>query len=100
MSDWEVGDYALCVRGGCITPEYDYPGAVYPEAGNIYLVNDVDFDPRTEILWLEVIGAPDNIEEEINYGPFWAAERFIKITPESADEFDRETIALMKEKVA
>lgn len=26
--------------------------------------------------------------------------RFTKVTPESADEFDRETIALMKEKVA
>lgn len=95
MDDWQAGDLALCVKGGVLTPEYHHPGDAYPEAGRVYQVNDVDFDPDTDVLWLEVLGAPDNVENGINFGPLWSAERFIKVTPPEADEFDRETIDLM-----
>lgn len=47
-------------------------------------------------VWLLVKDLPDNIDSDgFNWGPFWHASRFVKVTPPAADEFDRETLALM-----
>lgn len=92
--DWKPGDLALCVRGGYISG----PGSSssrYPTVGAIYTVEaylpDVDFvGGRLPGLLLK--DAPINF----NYAPLWAAFRFIKVTPQEEDEFDREVIRDMK----
>jgi len=74
MTDWQVGDLALCVRAGETI-----------RAGEVHTV---------ETIWpnkaLSLVG-------KVSSG--WRGSyhhwRFIKVTPPAADEFDRETIALM-----
>lgn len=85
--DWQVGDLALCVRGG---PPIWLPGvglwenyAEYDlQKGRIYTVDRV----YTEC------GLPGLHFEGLDWA--WLANRFVKVTPPEADDFDRETIAL------
>ena len=85
MADWQVGDMALCVVGGdevtgCVTGITQ----TAPLQGRIFKIDRVRiFDG---ILGLGC--ASDWIG-------FLCADRFRKVTPPAADEFDRETIALM-----
>lgn len=96
MADWQVGDLALCVRGGVIEPECHFPGCAYPNAGAVYEVAGSEQDPEEGGYWLIVDGAPDNVDSDgYNWGPMWFEYRFIKVTPPAADDFDRETIELM-----
>lgn len=91
MSDWQVGDLALCVRGGrspVNTAHADYPacGAVYRVCG----VGSVEFNTG-ESLGLFFDDAPENVCGR----RVWNAGRFVKATPPAADEFDREVIEQM-----
>ena len=94
MADWQVGDLALCVRGGPLVPEPFSLNVAYPEAGKCY-----DVVGRREFagwgLYLYLDGAPDNIDAQCNWGPLWDSVRFIKVTPDAADAFDREVIAAL-----
>lgn len=95
MSDWQVGDLALCVIGGHITGR-GVPA--YPRAGQCYKVAAVVLDE--EYSWS---GGGHELGLALADGPTnptspdgdWHHSRFVKVTPPAADEFDRETIALM-----
>lgn len=86
MSDWQVGDKALCVDTG-ISPEgFDAP---YLELGRIYTVYATGVDPLGQFgLYLDELDS-----DGFNGGCL--AWRFIKVTPPEADKFDREVIDLM-----
>ena len=85
--NWKPGDLALCLRDGEI---YDCPcGAIHggtncPPRGSVRVVKSLDHDG-------------DGCELLVVSGAAGAAlsARFRKVTPDEADEFDRETIALM-----
>lgn len=86
MSDWQVGDLALCVKPSVLATNPAQPGACYQVSGVFLWCG-----PNGEVVGLLLNEIP-------NTGPGWrghAAQRFIKVTPEEADEFDRETIALL-----
>lgn len=94
MSDWQAGDLALCVRGGPIVAK---PRASkFPIAGQIYVVRSVHNGMNWQVsgvdLGIVLEGAPPN--SAARHGAWWHG-RFVKVTPPAADEFDRETIALM-----
>lgn len=94
--DWQIGDLALCVRGGKIPTNTAH--TQYPDTGAVYTVRfaaiaEFNFGEALA-LWFE--DAPQNINGE----KMWGAGRFIKVTPEEADEFDREVIELMRERVS
>lgn len=88
--DWQVGDLALCVRGGPWDQNHVAPE--FPVAGRVYLVDYVAIaefnDGPFLALWLN--NGPQNVD-----GPFWGAERFRKIRPHTPDAEDAETIALL-----
>lgn len=92
--NWQVGDLALCVRGGYISgPIINKP---FPDSGALYTVREVVVFDAPDDLWLVVDGAPDNVDGNgTNHGPLWVAKRFTKVTPPEADEFDREVIEQM-----
>ena len=77
MADWQPGDLALCWQ----KVPYDdglIVGAIYTVSG----VFDGGFGLHLKELPLE-------------YGTCWISDRFRKVTPPEADEFDREVIALL-----
>jgi hypothetical protein len=84
-ADWQVGDLALCIASDwqwSITPE-DLP-LIYPAKGSITPVTRVVAEDAVR---LGLDGYPRSYK--------YAAQFFTKVTPEEADEFDRETIALL-----
>lgn len=91
---WQVGDLALCVKGGPIIPGLTPPNE-YPKAGTIgkvlsvviapFYVEDGTIENR---LGLDVEGCPPN-SYNVTY---WPAARFIRIPPKAKDEEDEETI--------
>lgn len=81
MSDWQVGDLALCIRGGASI-----------KAGEVHAVVSV---------WDTGLSLADKVS--IARRGSYKKSRFVKVTPPAADDFDRETIALLngvKEPVA
>lgn len=95
MADWQAGDLALCVKGGRLRG--NITKGPFPRAGHCYEVASIagqrwsygpdGYVPKPA---LQLPEAPPNAMGD----HFWAAHRFIKVTPPEADEFDRETIAL------
>lgn len=93
MSDWQVGDLALCV----VEMDDDYfRGSLdgRPIRGLTYTVSavapgvDIYGNPGTALKFQEIGRA----------APRWRgynSQAFRKVTPPAADEFDRETIELM-----
>lgn len=92
MSDWQAGDYALCIYDGPWDgeEETDAPG---PRCGQIHEVEEVGVcgdGPLADELGLAF--APWNF--------FFVAECFRKVSPCEADAEDRETITLLNGKPA
>lgn len=87
--EWKPGDIALCISDAPHWSDMEAPIAWNPQVGATYHVSRVGlcrFGFRT------LIGLAENPN-----GWDWGflASRFIKVTPDAADEFDRETIALL-----
>lgn len=96
MSDWQKGDLALCVTKAVIhCPECGctQTGRDAPERGTVSEVlaiarcDDDNWDGDDEVCATPVLFLAS--------GRSGLALRFRKVTPDAADEFDRETIALM-----
>lgn len=93
MSDWQVGDLALCVEE--MGDDY-FRGSLdgRPIRGMTYTVSAV-------ALGVDIYGCPGialKFSEIGRIAPRWRGYNsvaFRKVTPPEADEFDRETIALM-----
>jgi hypothetical protein len=91
MSDWQKGDLALCVSrckgAGHLALLWS------PRVGQVCTVIEVD-------LFVEDDATCLNFAEDPDYQPNagFDAIHFRKVTPPAADEFDRETIALMNSK--
>lgn len=83
MSNWKPGDLALCVKLGPWQTLKDGPSGAEVRPGEICIVESVRLEER---LYLRLVGHTPGL---------YSASRFRKITPEEADEFDRETIDLM-----
>ena len=93
MSDWQVGDLALCVDDG---PPRDVCGDGGQETNPKYVAN-LRRGASYTVTQIVVcacgqghVGIGD--KAQLAGG---VSSRFVKITPPAADEFDRETIALM-----
>ena len=85
---WEAGDLALCISSKWTRGESGQPVEGDPvRTGGIYQVSAVGTWRTYPILWLDGYGS--------KLRDAYGAEAFRKVTPEEADEFDRETIALM-----
>ena len=94
MSNWQKGDLALCVRGGfprdtvakILGQWRTEEGEEALRSGAVYTVEEVSPYPTDEgwigLKFREVSGS-------------WISNRFRKINPPKADEFDREVIDLM-----
>lgn len=86
MSDWQVGDLALCIKlGGWVATKDNSPwnpGSV--RCGGVYTISSVRAGIHVPVA-LMFVGEPKRQYD---------ASRFRKVTPPAADEFDRETIAL------
>lgn len=100
MSDWQVGDLALCVKLGPWCSFYhdsqiEEPGADGPKPGSVNRVIAVSLDPDN-LVCLKFAEFPDDSLND--YG--FCASRFRKITPPEADEFDREVIDLLTKQPA
>ena len=92
MSAWQVGDLALCVNDGPVKcPELGgfHRGDWAPAKGSIGTVVRIGchHDPR--------YAQCDCVGLTLDSGERGHILRFIKITPPSADEFDREVIEMM-----
>lgn len=85
MADWQKGDLALCVKVGSWT--YDGLG---PKAGDVDTVKEVEVGPDGALY----LGLTD-YRGDAFWEERYLASRFRKITPDKADEFDREVIDLM-----
>lgn len=86
-TEWQVGDLALCVKLDAWVV-YDGPltgPEERPEPGKIYPVAEVVSDPVRGLHLCFVEFGTD----------LFVADRFIKVTPPEADEYDREVIDLM-----
>lgn len=80
--DWQPGDLALCVRAGRFED--------LPQVGSVNTVQAVAADCEgTPTLFLE------RVQNETFRFFGHRASRFIKVTPEAEDRFDRETIELL-----
>lgn len=90
MSDWQVGDLALCVSNK--RDQHD-PKAHLLVMGRVYPVAVVGLRDTDGALALGFREVPVEDNPKKAYG--FSARRFIKATPSAADEFDRETIELM-----
>lgn len=91
MTDWRIGDLALCIRGGrghkliarvgdCFYLE-NGDRTLRVHAGRLYTVNNVAalIGPDRQL----ALGFDESI------GP-WLASRFVKVTPTDEGAFDRE----------
>lgn len=92
--DWKVGDDALCVDDRPC-PSWEWGGLV---AGRCYRVEAIVCGDYSRLhgaaaigLLMEGVAIPEGAKG-------WHPARFIKITPEEADDFDLETIELMNRK--
>lgn len=89
MSDWQVGDLALCVDDNRRPVTSRDTGL---RRGKVYAVTDVQvvpiIPPRTGL-------ALDGVDMSAFRFRLAGAMRFVKITPPDADEFDREVIEQM-----
>lgn len=92
MAEWQVGDLALCVKVG---PWVRIASGLVVESdpvrgGMVLTVRGVGINPfdGATALWFVGVGGDWP-------GDAYCASRFIKVTPPEADEFDRETIALL-----
>lgn len=94
MSDWQVGDLALCVNIGILViggvRSKDIGGGL--AMCRQYTVSDVRVHPT--------YGFIDLVLSEAKPTPLSAtggfrSQRFVKVTPPAADEFDREVIEQM-----
>lgn len=96
MADWKVGDLALCVDAG---PLRDVCGDGGQETNPKYVANlkKGAFYTVTQVVVCNCGRGHVGIGDEYQLAGGYAA-RFIKITPEKADDFDRETIELMNRK--
>ena len=89
--DWQVGDLALCVRGGFIS---GLGGLEYPVGGRVYIVGAVVHDWKFQTRktpGLQLVDGPPNRRGS----RIWAAFRFRKIHPHTPDAEDVETIRLL-----
>lgn len=93
MSDWQVNDLALCVDDRPNSVAGHNAGLV---CGRVYTVTAVVFDwygfPG---LQLAELPNPRWVEAETRS---FNAQRFVKVTPPKADEFDTEVIEMMARK--
>lgn len=93
--DWQPGDLALCIKMGSWELEEGGVSTCGPQLGKTYVVcgieRDAFFDASKEEVFL--------VLERFPY-ECWMADRFCKITPGEADEFDREAIRLLTGKPA
>lgn len=92
MADWQVGDLALCVRGGHIKGSLQIDS---PKAGQVVEVEILDFMPTTLFPSGTLVIGSKLLPPNIDGSHRWGASRFIKVTPPAADEDDREVIALL-----
>ena len=91
MSDeWKVGDLALCIDdgpvkiiGGCPEVEEEYVANL--NCGSIYKISQITKGRTTNVIGIaDMSKRAGGIES-----------RFVKITPQESDEFDREVIDLL-----
>ena len=80
MIDWQKGDLALCI-------DDDARGQF---KGKIFTVSEVETSPQYIGVGLRF----DDLHDDPSGLP-WNSNCFRKITPDKADEFDREVIDLM-----
>ena len=85
--NWQKGDLALCVN---TRPSSRWQNRRGPKSGQVATVESVTFGKTR--MGLVLVEFPTSNR----YG--WSASRFRKITPPKADEYDRETIDLMRSK--
>lgn len=91
MSDWQVGDLALCVRtSSLMSGGYTSIGGNLLRQGAIYTVTAMSANENSGLLDLTLA----EVRSGTATGGFNSL-RFRKVTPPAADEFDRETIELM-----
>lgn len=94
-NDWQPGDLALCVRRGIL--DHVCPaGVIVPLVGGVYTVSRVWMHPEG-CRCLDFDGVENGNPDPHSRIPFWGfdADRFVKVTPPEADEFDREVIDLL-----
>jgi len=89
VTDWQVGDLALCVANR-LPPPKDRPTKLL-RVGAIYTVRSVRWSVGDQCVAL-------GLNEVRSRGPLgdWHSSVFRKVTPPEADEFDREVIEQMK----
>lgn len=83
--NWQAGDIALCIeeRG------YDVPAPnLNPRKGRFYTVKHTTPNPVDP----DILGLAFTVAPTVAFN----SKYFRKVTPPAADEFDRETIALMR----
>jgi hypothetical protein len=89
MDDWQPGDLALCID--------DRAAEHLLRAGRIYtvlaVVADPGYDKAERFAYFSLI-----IKGIREHGGACNPHRFVKVTPPQADEFDRETVALLNGK--
>lgn len=92
MSDWQVGDLALCVTRDpikCPQLSGSHQGEWAPAVGSVRKVVAIGPSRAPGFTHCDCVGL--SLEtEEVGHNL-----RFVKVTPPAADEFDRETIELM-----
>lgn len=92
MSEWQVGDLALCVG---VDPHSEEQASGWSvKVGQVVTVAVVEAAIDENGFWTSLNFAEEPSHELWNDWGFDAAF-FRKVTPHEADEFDRETIELM-----
>ena len=92
-NDWQPGDLALCVDDSIGTCSVKCL-----EAGKVYTVDGLDFDPAFADMGLHLCGVDRPWSDRWQQHIGWSELRFRKVTPPEADEFDREVIDLMNQR--
>lgn len=95
MADWQVGDLAMYLRLSDGTDPRVHkcaPHVQRPKRGAVYTVLSVIPHRAHNAEWIAL--GIDGPKSDWRDGE-WNARSFVKVTPEKADEFDRETVALM-----
>jgi len=91
--DWQVGDLALCVRGGPINKGSGLCG--FPVAGTLHNVQAIAIAPTVSHPRGAVCLSAETLPANRTGCRRWNACRFIKVTPNEAGEEDAETIRLL-----
>lgn len=90
--NWQAGDLALCINNGRADCRNGCQGISSDLVkGKVYLVDGVAI--MADTLSISLVGVKLG-----SFGTYRIASRFIKVTPSAPDEFDRETIELMRGK--